>query len=219
MSLNTQDCLPDASGHEALIPPAATPQGSVQFHDLLMQVIPSLRQQAFALSRNRADAEDLVQAAVTNALAAQASFTMGTNFRAWMARILRNLFVSNIRRRRETIDIDDAPASLLGRSGGQDERLELLELRRCMLRLSAKHRHVLVLISVQGLSYEEASEVTGVAVGTLKCWVFRARAQLAAWMLGEEPAGRARPASTRRKPSVDRALRAGYAVSANSNAV
>ncbi|MDB5413378.1 MAG: polymerase subunit sigma-70 [Rubritepida sp.] len=159
------------------------------FHDLLLATLPSLRQQALALTRHRADAEDLVQAAVTNALAAQASFEPGTNFRAWMTRIMRNRFFSNFRRRRETVDLDDAPASLMGRSGGQEENIAMKELRANLARLPADQRLVLLMISVQGLSYEEASAQLGVAVGTLKCRVFRARKQLKIWMMGEdEPA-------------------------------
>lgn len=163
-----------------------TSEPNPSFHDLLLAVLPSLRQQALALTRHRADAEDLVQAAVTNALAAQHSFEPGTNFRAWMTRILRNRFFSNFRRRRETVDIDDAPSSLMGRSGGQEESIAFKELRANLARLPADQRLVLMMISVQGLSYEEASEQLGVAVGTLKCRVFRARKQLRAWMLGED---------------------------------
>jgi RNA polymerase sigma-70 factor (ECF subfamily) len=175
------------------------PNAEPSFHDLLLAALPGLRQQALALTRNRADADDLVQSAVTNALAAKDSFAVGTNFNAWTSRILRNRFVSNVRRRREIVDIDDAPAALLARSGGQAERMELLELRRCMLRLPPNQRIILLLVSVQGLSYEEASAQLGVAVGTLKCRVFRARSQLAAWMLGETapaaPSRAARPAA------------------------
>ena len=165
------------------------------FHELLLATLPSLRQQALALTRHRADADDLVQSAVTNALAAQHSFEPGTNFRAWMTRILRNRFFSNFRRRRETVDLDDAPSSLMGRSGGQEESIAFKELRANLARLPADQRLVLMMISVQGLSYEEASEQLGVAVGTLKCRVFRARKQLKAWMLGEdETAAAASPA-------------------------
>ncbi len=167
------------------------------FHDLLLSALPSLRQQALALTRHRADAEDLVQSAVTNALAAQHSFEPGTNFRAWMTRIMRNRFFSNFRRRRETVDIDDAPSSLLGRSGGQEESIAFKELRANLARLPADQRLVLLMISVQGLSYEEASEQLGVAVGTLKCRVFRARKQLKAWMLGEDEGPVAAPAAKR----------------------
>jgi len=164
--------------HDSLARPAPC------FHDLLLAVIPSLRQQAMALTRHRADAEDLVQASITSALAAHASFEVGTNFRAWTTRILRNRFLSNVRRRRETIDIDDAPAAQLGRSGGQEENIAILELGRHLRRLPARQREILLMISFEGLSYDEASVQLGVAVGTLKARVFRARAQLDAWDRG-----------------------------------
>jgi len=65
-----------------------------EFHTDLIAMLPQLRIQALALARNRAAADDLVQDAAMNALAAQDSFTPGTNFRAWMYRILRNRFIS-----------------------------------------------------------------------------------------------------------------------------
>jgi len=163
----------------------AMTQPAFCFHDSLVATLPSLRQQALALTRNHADADDLVQSAVTNALAAQRSFVPGTNFRAWMTRILRNRFFSNIRARRETVALEDVPAGRLSRSGGQEESLALQELNAHLARLPAESRLVLMMISVQGMSYEEVSASLGVAVGTLKCRVFRARKQLQAWMLGE----------------------------------
>jgi RNA polymerase sigma-70 factor (ECF subfamily) len=179
---------------------ASAPASS--FHDLLLAALPSLRQQALALTRHRADAGDLVQAAVTNALAAQHSFEPGTNFRAWMTRIMRNRFFSNFRRRRETVDLEEAPSSLMGRSGGQEESVAFKELRANLARLPADQRLVLLMISVQGVSYEEASAQLGVAVGTLKCRVFRARRQLRIWMLGEDEAPAA-PSRASRRPSGD----------------
>ncbi|WP_421993731.1 sigma-70 family RNA polymerase sigma factor [Roseococcus sp.] len=181
------------------------------FHDLLLTTLPSLRQQALALTRHRADAEDLVQSAVTNALAAQHSFEPGTNFRAWMTRIMRNRFFSNFRRRRETVDIDDAPSSLMGRSGGQEESIAFKELRANLARLPNDQRLVLMMISVQGLSYEEASAQLGVAVGTLKCRVFRARKQLKLWMLGEDEVMEAAASTAKRaaRKSSPRASRIG----------
>jgi RNA polymerase sigma-70 factor (ECF subfamily) len=157
-----------------------------QFHHLLISMLPSLRQQAIALTRHRADAEDLVQATVASALAARQSFAIGTNFRAWMTRILRNRFFSNVRGRRTIVDLGDVPASQLGRSGGQEDNLAIQELRRHLHRLPANQRLILLMISVQGVPYDKASEHLGVAVGTLKCRVFRARRQLQEWMLGEE---------------------------------
>jgi len=172
--------------NEACRHEATTALQDLTFHELLMASLPSLRLHALALTRHRADAEDLVHSAVASALAAQGSFELGTNFRAWMTRILRNRFFSNIRRRRETVDIDDAPASALSRSGGQEEGLAVQELHRCLARLPTDQRVILLMITVQGLSYEEASGTLGVAVGTLKCRVFRARRQLRRMMLGED---------------------------------
>jgi RNA polymerase sigma-70 factor (ECF subfamily) len=156
------------------------------FHAALKECLPTLRQQAVALTRNRADADDLVQTAVVSALAAQDSFTPGTNFRAWMTRILRNRFISNIRARRENVALDDVPSATMARSGGQEESLAMRELRRHLGRLPADQRLVLLLISVQGLSYEQVSEQLDVPVGTLKSRVFRARRQLQEWLLGED---------------------------------
>lgn len=184
------EIIREACRHEAnTVPPG------LAFHELLMASLPSLRLHALALTRHRADAEDLVHSAVASALAAEASFEIGTNFRAWMTRILRNRFFSNIRRRRETVDIDDAPASALSRSGGQEEGLAVQELHRCLARLPSDQRVVLLMITVQGLSYEEASIQLGAAVGTLKCRVFRARRQLRKMMMGDDEVPQAAAAS------------------------
>ena len=178
---------------------------SLDFHDLLIKHLPALRQQAMAMTRNRADAEDLLQTSVASALAAKKSFEPGTNFRAWMGSIIRNRFLSNCRRRRETVSIDDAPPSMLSRSGGQEENLAMAELRHHMARLSAEQRLLLLLISVEGRSYEEVSQQTGVPVGTLKARVSRTRKQLRVWILGDEDAHRrtvvsARPLAVSRSP-------------------
>ncbi len=169
-----------------------------EFSSLILSVLPSLRQQAMALTRHRADADDLVQSAIASALAAQTSFEIGTNFRAWMIRILRNRFFSNLRSRRNTVDIDDIPAAHFGRSGGQEEHVELQDLRQHMSRLSRDQHEILLMVSVDGISYERASEKLGVAVGTLKCRVFRARALLNTWMATEAQSVRAVPIAARR---------------------
>lgn len=93
-----------------VLSPAEARRAREEFHGLLVALLPKLRVQALALTRNRAAAEDLVQDAVANALAAQDSFTPGTNFAAWMHRILRNRFISTLRKQRETTDIEDLRA-------------------------------------------------------------------------------------------------------------
>lgn len=155
------------------------------FHDQIIAILPKLRVQALALTRNRSAAEDLVQDAVCNALSAQDSFIPGTNFAAWMHRILRNRFISNLRKRRDTTDIEDVPASTFATEAAHEDRLALKELAHAMTRLPSDQREALVMVVVHGMSYETLASTTGCAVGTAKSRVFRARRQLEAWLLGE----------------------------------
>lgn len=157
------------------------------FHGQVIAILPKLRVQALALTRNRAAAEDLVQDAVCNALSAQASFIPGTNFAAWMHRILRNRFISNLRKRRDTTDIDDVPAAAFATEAPHEDRLALKDLGKAMTRLPSDQREALIMVVVQGMSYEALAEATGCAVGTAKSRVFRARRQLETWLMGETP--------------------------------
>jgi RNA polymerase sigma-70 factor, ECF subfamily len=171
---------------------------SAEFHDQLLAILPKLRVQALALTRNRAAAEDLVQDSVCNALSAQDSFIPGTNFAAWMHRILRNRFISNLRKRRNTTDIDDVPSSIFAADAPHEDRLALKELGQAMARLPADQREALVMVVVHGMSYESLAEATGCAVGTAKSRVFRARRQLETWLMGDQAADRAPAAGTER---------------------
>ena len=181
-----------------------------EFHGQLITLLPRLRVQALALARNRAAAEDLVQDAVANALAAQDSFTPGTNFAAWMHRILRNRFISTLRKQRDTTDIEDLPASLFAVSATHEDRLVLKELGRAVNRLPVDQREALFMVVLQGMSYEEVASTTGCAVGTAKSRVFRARRQLQSWLMGEERAGTrvAEPARERQEAKAARHDRA-----------
>ncbi|RYY14939.1 MAG: sigma-70 family RNA polymerase sigma factor, partial [Alphaproteobacteria bacterium] len=156
------------------------------FNEQVIAILPKLRVQALALTRNRASAEDLVQDAVCNALSASTSFIPGTNFAAWMHRILRNRFISNLRKRRDTTDIDDVPAGMFATEAPHEDRLALKELGVAMDRLPADQREALVMVVIHGMSYEDLADATGCAVGTAKSRVFRARRQLEAWLMGEE---------------------------------
>lgn len=157
-----------------------------EFHKQLVALVPKLRIQALALTRNRAAAEDLVQDAVANALAAQESFTPGTNFAAWMHRILRNRFISTLRKQRETTDIEDLPSSAFAVGAAHEDRMVLKELSKALGRLPSDQREALFMVVLQGMSYEEVADATGCAVGTAKSRVFRARRQLQSWLAGEE---------------------------------
>lgn len=158
------------------------------FQQQMIAILPKLRVQALALTRNRAQAEDLVQDAVCNALSARNSFIPGTNFAAWMHRILRNRFISDLRKRRATTDIDSLPGDFLSVEANHDDRLAVKDLAFALAQLPTDQREALVLVVLQGVSYQELAEMTGCAVGTAKSRVFRARRQLEAWMTGDLPA-------------------------------
>ena len=155
------------------------------FHNQVIGILPKLRVQALALTRNRAAAEDLVQDAVCNALSAQTSFIPGTNFAAWMHRILRNRFISNLRKARDTTDIEDVPAHTFASEAPHEDRLALKELSKALTKLPSDQREALLMVVIHGMSYEQLADSTGCAVGTAKSRVFRARRQLEAWLMGE----------------------------------
>ena len=187
--------MPQAQTIAATTTAALTNEPS--FHDQVISILPKLRVQALALTRNRAAAEDLVQDAVCNALSAQTTFIPGTNFPAWMHRILRNRFISNLRKRRDTTDIDDLPAGALATPAPHEDRLALKQLAGAMSRLPVDQREALVMVVIHGMSYEALAEATNCAVGTAKSRVFRARRQLEAWLLGEPNAALSEPAADR----------------------
>jgi RNA polymerase sigma-70 factor (ECF subfamily) len=165
----------------------------------LISLLPRLRIQALALTRNPSAAGDLVQDAVTNALAARGSFTPGTNFPAWMHRILRNRFISDTRKRRPSVELDDVPQAALAVPAAHEDSLVLKELHVALGRLPPVQRETLFMVVLHGMSYEQVADAMGCAVGTAKSRVFRARQQLQLWLAGETPSAgdRAQPWSDR----------------------
>src|SRR5579863_3286545 len=150
------------------------------FRDELVALIPQMRAFARSLCRDPSRAEDLAQETLAKAWAKRSSYTPGTNMKAWTFMILRNQFYSDKRRswRSCPLDVDEAERTLVAVSS-PDASLELDELRRAMAMLPDDQREALILIGAAGLSYEEAAEVTGAAIGTVKSRVSRARDRLA----------------------------------------
>jgi len=145
----------------------------------ITQLIPALRAFAWSLSRNRSDADDLVQETLAKALTNRDRFEPGTNLRAWLFTILRNTYYSNaLRRRREIRDETGAYAMSLACPPMQDWSLAMRALQAALAELPDDHRDALILVGGAGFSYEEAAEVCGCALGTIKSRVNRARAKL-----------------------------------------
>ena len=146
----------------------------------LAALIPHMRAFARTLCNNATQADDLAQDALAKAWAHRTGFTAGTNLKAWVFMILRNQFYSDKRRswRSTPLDPEVAERTLVAVTSA-DGRLELDELRRALAMLPDDQREALILIGAGGLSYEEASAICGVAIGTIKSRVSRARDRLA----------------------------------------
>ncbi len=155
---------------------------SCEFQDQLIALLPKMRVWAMALTKNRAAAEDLVQDVAMKALAASESFVTGTNFPAWVHRIMTNHFLSGVRSRREYSDLDKMPE--VGIPAAQHDGTELRELNVAFQRLPREQKEALRMIGIEEQSYEEASGATGCAIGTLKSRVHRARMNLRSQMHG-----------------------------------
>ena len=151
------------------------------FRRELTGLIPHLRAFARTLAGEPASADDLAQDAMMKAWDARASFQMGTNMKAWTFMILRNQFYSEKRRawRQTQLDQEAAERTLVA-VDDPEAPVALDELRLGLAKLPSEQREALVLVGAGGFAYEEAAEICGCAVGTVKSRVSRARRALQA---------------------------------------
>lgn len=157
------------------------------FRDQLVALIPSLRSFARGLCGWRDMADDMVQDAMLRGWAARASYTPGTNFRAWMFMILRNQFYTTIRKDKRMTSWDPEVAErILVEAPAQQDAIHVADVARALQKLPAEQREVLLLIGANGATYEEAAEIVGCAIGTIKSRLARGRRALAALINGPE---------------------------------
>lgn len=160
----------------------------VDWRDAIGRLLPSLRAFAFSLSRNAADSDDLVQETLTKAWANRRRFEPGSNLRAWLFTILRNSWYTGAaKRRREVADEEGRYAASLTVEPSQEWTAELTSLRSALNALPPEHREAIVMVGAAGLSYQEAADISGCAVGTIKSRVNRARHRLALLLAREVP--------------------------------
>jgi RNA polymerase sigma-70 factor (ECF subfamily) len=158
------------------------------WRDEVVEMIPALRAFAWSLSHNGSDADDLVQDTLIKAWSNRDKFEPGTNLRAWLFTILRNTYYTNVlRRRREVRDEMGEYAGALKSPPTQDWSVAMRALQTALQQLPDEHREALILVGAAGLSYEEAAEVCGCALGTIKSRVNRARARLLKIMDADKP--------------------------------
>jgi RNA polymerase sigma-70 factor (ECF subfamily) len=147
------------------------------FNCALEAEIPRLRRYAHALTRDTIAADDLVQECMVRGIAKQHLWMEGTDLRAWLFTIMHNQFVNTVRRGvREGVVVallDTEPS--LQRAPSQDKSLELRDLDRAMARLPEEQRSVILLVGLEGMSYETVAEMMGIPVGTVRSRLSRGR--------------------------------------------
>ena len=145
----------------------------------VVEHLPAMRAFAASLTRNPAAADDLVQDTIVKAWKNFDKFREGSNLRAWLFTILRNTFYSDLRKKkREVEDVDGVMAASLSEKPAHDGRLALADFEKVFAELPVEQREALILVGASGLSYEEAAETCGVAIGTIKSRINRGRARL-----------------------------------------
>ncbi len=176
--------------------PESAPAGPLvpdaEMRDMLLGAIPALRAFAFSLTYDLDRSDDLVQDTLVRAWIKADSFRRGTSLTAWLFTILRNLFYSEQRKRkREVEDADGAHAARLASLPEQEVRMEMAQFQDALNLLPHAQREALILVGAQSFTYEEAAEICGVAVGTIKSRVSRARVRLieALGMVGTDDIG------------------------------
>jgi len=170
--------------------------------ELMVAQIPSLRRYARALTGDTWAADDLVQDTLERACNKWRLWLVGTNLRAWLFSVMHNLFVNQLRQssvgaRAAMLDIDDLADELPAPASDPDQ---VLDLQRCLLRLPPEQREVLLLVSLEDMTYAEVARVTGVPLGTVMSRLSRARARLQA-MLDAPPRVPAEPPVDHAVPS------------------
>jgi RNA polymerase sigma factor (sigma-70 family) len=148
--------------------------------DALVEHLPAMRAFALGLTRNSATADDMVQDTIVKAWTNFEKFETGGNMRAWLFTILRNTYYSSRRKsRREVADVDGIFTESLAEKPAHDGHMQMADFRKALDTLGSEQREALLLIGAWGFSYEEAAQMCGVAIGTIKSRTNRARAQLA----------------------------------------
>ena len=178
---------------------------AADFKSLLEPVLEPAYRTAYHLTRNEADAEELVQEAALLAFKGFSRFKPGTNFKAWFFTILRNRFISTYRKKQreiKTVELEDAPELYMYSKSVESglsaqtsepakhviEQLDAEQVATALSELPMKFREAATLYFTQDMSYHDIAEVLGVPVGTVRSRLHRGRKllQKKLWHLAED---------------------------------
>jgi RNA polymerase sigma-70 factor (ECF subfamily) len=150
----------------------------------LVELIPRLRRYARALVGDRAGADDLVQDTLERAWAKLHLYRRGTDLRAWLFTVMHNVHVNRVRAARATDTLEEEMPELAQRAS-QGDSLVVRDLDRAISRLPAEQRAVLLLVTLEEMSYETVARTLDIPIGTVMSRLSRAREKLRAMILGQ----------------------------------
>jgi len=150
----------------------------------LVELIPRLRRYARALVGDRAGADDLVQDTLERAWAKLHLYRRGTDLRAWLFTVMHNVHVNRVRAARATDTLEEEMPELAQRAS-QGDSLVVRDLDRAISRLPAEQRAVLLLVTLEEMSYETVARTLDIPIGTVMSRLSRAREKLRTMMLGQ----------------------------------
>ena len=149
-------------------------------HNALVAETGKLQKFALRLTKNKADADDLLQSTCLRALEKEHSFESGTNLFGWTSKIMFNLFATDYRRKMK-FETQGDPESILENQAVppmQEIGAEVAKIKRAMLKLNPDHQEIVVLICVKGMHYHEVSKLLDIPVGTVRSRLSRAKKEL-----------------------------------------
>ena len=155
----------------------------------LVELIPRLRRYARALVGDRASADDLVQDTLERAWAKLHLYRRGTDLRAWLFTVMHNVHVNKVRATRATDPLDDESPEMAQRAV-QGDALMVRDLDRSIALLPAEQRAVLLLVTLEDMSYEDVARTLGIPMGTVMSRLSRAREKLRGMMMGQGAAAK-----------------------------
>jgi RNA polymerase sigma-70 factor (ECF subfamily) len=156
------------------------------FEDGIIAMLPRLRRFAAGLARDLSAGDDLCQMTIERALKARDQWADGTRLDSWVYRIMRNIWIDEVRARgrAQRLFLDEEAGLDIGAPAEQEARVELSFIDRAMARLPDEQREAVLLVMVEGYAYREAADIIGCPIGTLTSRLIRGRDALQD-MLGE----------------------------------
>lgn len=166
--------------------------------------LPNLQKYARSFYSDSAQADDLVQDTIVRAMDKAHLYQEGTNLKAWLYRMMHNIFCNQHKRRKRYPHVDaEKVLPTLAESASQEEHLRLAQTQMAFNQLEPTFREALYLVTVEGMSYQQAAQVMDVKVGTVKSRISRARNDLLQKLKTVKLTSKTQQGKTKSKPTVD----------------